>query len=90
MPLNPLVTPTDWHIRALQEATKLVGTSEYAAKMVEVRRYAAFATELGHQEDLVHFYQTLAENHRTQVLWLMKLLKLLPCEDEDGSQATTS
>lgn len=38
-----LLTPQDWHIQAINEATQLVGTLEYEQKMVEARRYKLMA-----------------------------------------------
>ena len=43
---NPLLTPRDWQMRAQLEATRLVGTHEYEAKMVEMRRYKLMADEI--------------------------------------------
>jgi len=44
--MNPLLTPREWQRQAVAEAAALVGTPEYAAKMVEARRYGALADEL--------------------------------------------
>jgi len=44
--MNPLLTPREWQRQALAEAAAMVGMPEFAAKMVEARRYGAPADEL--------------------------------------------
>jgi len=44
--MNPLLNPREWQRQAVAEAAALVGTPEFAAKMVEARRYCALADEL--------------------------------------------
>jgi len=44
--MSPLLTPREWQRQAVAEAASLVGTPEFATKMVESRRYGALADEL--------------------------------------------
>jgi hypothetical protein len=59
--MNPLLTPRDWQMTAHAEAAKMVGTTDYAAKMVEVRRYAMMADAMeALQAEVVQFRKTQA------------------------------